>query len=176
MNNSDKRSDDFLRERRAEAALRIQAIRELERAFRKDFDAAAGFTREDSQSLDNALEALECGRFSRFLLHLLRRWDSVTKEIATGYRGNLDEFRNDMDARMILAELLEAVSGQVHEAIAERIRVDDARFMAATTPLAGNKHIWGRAAYLAGDGFWYRRMPIRMERELEEDLAEDGLT
>lgn len=68
---------------------------------------------------------------TRSATELLAAWETFVDGLATGYRFDLDEWRNDVDLRQILANAL-AADPSTAARLQERLAAADARFAAAT--------------------------------------------
>ncbi|HUA86487.1 MAG TPA: hypothetical protein VMB85_21665 [Bryobacteraceae bacterium] len=89
---------------------------------------------------------------------LLRRWREFVEQVERGYHFNLEDYRNDLDVRAILA-----LAGIEDEE-------QDARFEKMLT--ARQVRVWESAA---GDPFWDFGYPKNAGPELMEDLRSEGL-
>lgn len=91
---------------------------------------------------------------------LIARYERFVDEVEKGYRLTLDDYRNDLDLRGILAQL----------GLDEEVREADGRFRALLT---GREYrIWESAP---GDPFWDFGYPKNAAGELREDLEAEGL-
>ncbi len=91
---------------------------------------------------------------------LLRRWSQFVEQTERGYRFGLEEYRNDLDVRAILA-----LAGADEEA-----RALDERLKAQLT--STDIRVWESAA---GDPFWDFGYPKNAGPDLLEDLRVEGL-
>ncbi len=89
---------------------------------------------------------------------LLRRWREFVEQVERGYNFNLEDYRNDLDVRAILA-----LAGIEDKEL-------DARFEKMLT--AREVRVWESAA---GDPFWDFGYPKNAGPELMEDLRSEGL-
>lgn len=92
---------------------------------------------------------------------LIERWGKFVAEVERGYKFGLEDYRNDLDLRGIIAMLgLDAeVSGL------------DRRFEALL--IARDKRVWESSA---ADPFWDFGYPSNAGHQLLEDLNSEGLT
>lgn len=96
---------------------------------------------------------------------LVAGWRRFVEEVERGYRLGLEDYRNDLDLRGIIA-MLEVDSGPDGADIA---RLDE-RFRAMLT--GTGRRVWESAA---GDPFWYFGYPVNASGALEEDLKAEDL-
>lgn len=89
---------------------------------------------------------------------LLRRWREFVEQVERGYNFNLEDYRNDLDVRAILA-----LAGMEDEQL-------DARFEKMLT--AREVRVWESAA---GDPFWDFGYPKNAGPDLLADLRAEGL-
>jgi hypothetical protein len=92
---------------------------------------------------------------------LVRRWREFVEQVERGYPLGLEDYRNDLDVRAIIA-----LAG----AEDEEIRALDARFESMLT--ARTVRVWESAA---GDPFWDFGYPRNAAGDLELDLVDEGL-
>ena len=105
---------------------------------------------------------------------LVEQWRRTVSEIATGYRGDLDEYLNDMDARQILADFRAyEMNNGVHGFRPCEFDVDQAvrpQLVQARGCLWGEdnavKHGWTPAG-----NWWYFTHPRHVGERLRNDLA-----
>ena len=91
---------------------------------------------------------------------LLAKWAAFVTSVEHGYKVGLEDYRNDLDLRAILALAgLDAAA----KADDERLR----RMLTAT-----DKRVWESSA---GDPFWDFGYPKNASGELLEDLQSEGL-
>jgi hypothetical protein len=89
---------------------------------------------------------------------LVRRWRKFVDQVERGYSLGLEDYRNDLDVRAIIA-LAGIEDGEV--------RALDERFKVMLT--ATDTRVWES---LAGDPFWDFGYPKNAGAQLVEDLAE----
>jgi hypothetical protein len=89
---------------------------------------------------------------------LLHRWEEFVEQVERGYKFNLEDYRNDLDLRAILALI-----GVETEAL-------DARFEKML--IARDVRVWESAA---GNPFWDFGYPKNAGPELVHDLRAEGL-
>ena len=92
---------------------------------------------------------------------LARRWREFVEQVERGYSLGLEDYRNDLDTRAILA----LVGGETDE-----VRTLDGRFEKMLT--ARTVRVWESGA---GDPFWDFGYPKNAGEDLNEDLAAEGL-
>lgn len=92
---------------------------------------------------------------------LLRRWREFVEQVERGYPLGLEDYRNDLDLRAIIA-MAGAEDEEVH-ALDDRLRA-----MLANT----GARVWES---LAGDPFWDFGYPRNASGELLEELRAEGL-
>ena len=92
---------------------------------------------------------------------LLRRWREFVEQVERGYPLGLEDYRNDLDVRAIIA-----LAG----AEDDEMRALDERFEKMLT--ARTVRVWESAA---GDPFWDFGYPRNAGPDLEEDLRVEGL-
>ena len=110
--------------------------------------------------------------FSRFVCnggidYLLLRWSRIVAHVEEGYRGLIEEYVNDMDARRIISELLPIASDGERARVEAVIPALDERFLEVTVPV--DSCIWGAKAaadygYRPDHDWWYYRVPIDLSR------------
>jgi hypothetical protein len=91
---------------------------------------------------------------------LIDRWRKFVESIERGYKLGLEDYRNDLDLRGIIAML----------GLDSEVRDLDARLEAMLT--ARDRRIWESSA---GDPFWDFGYPRNAGAELLEDLKKEGL-
>ena len=91
---------------------------------------------------------------------LIRRWRAFVEEVERGYRFGLEDYRNDLDVRGILAIL----------SLDEHVAEEDARFENMLT--ARDRRVWESAP---GDPFWDFGYPRNASADLLRDLKSAGL-
>lgn len=91
---------------------------------------------------------------------LIERWRKFVESVERGYKFGLEDYRNDLDLRGIIAMLgLDAEVGEL-----------DRRFESMLT--AREQRVWESSA---GDPFWDYGYPSNAGGELLEDLRKEGL-
>jgi hypothetical protein len=91
---------------------------------------------------------------------LISRWNRFVEEVARGYRYGLEDYRNDLDLRGIIA--LAGLDKDVEEAD-ERLR---------TLLRDVDKRVWESGI---ADAFWDFGYPKNARGDLREDLEAEGL-
>jgi len=91
---------------------------------------------------------------------LIDRWRKFVESVEHGYKLGLEDYRNDLDLRGIIAML--GLDGDVQEL--------DRRFEAMLT--GRDKRVWETAA---GEPFWDFGYPRNAQGELLDDLKKEGL-
>lgn len=93
---------------------------------------------------------------------LLSRWREFVREVENGYRFGLEDYRNDLDLRGLIATLHLDEEPSVQEA--------DQRLKALLTD--GERRIWESGP---GDAFWDFGYPKNATGDLFADLKAEGL-
>lgn len=91
---------------------------------------------------------------------LIARWREFVAQVESGYPLGLEEYRNDLDLRTLIAVV----------GLAPRVRDEDARLRAALT--APDTEIWSSDA---PDPWWTRGYPANPGPLLIDDLRSEGL-
>ncbi|HXJ41274.1 MAG TPA: hypothetical protein VNH18_18475 [Bryobacteraceae bacterium] len=91
---------------------------------------------------------------------LIRRWRDFVSQVEAGYPLGLDEYRNDLDLRSLIAFV----------GLASRVQAEDARFRAVL--VAPDTAIWSSDA---PEAWWTRGYPGNSGPLLREDLQAEGL-
>ena len=91
---------------------------------------------------------------------LIQRWRKFVEEVERGYKLGLEDYRNDLDLRAIIA--LAGIEADVQDL--------DRKFEATLT--AREVRVWESAA---GDAFWDFGYPRNASGELLESLKAEGL-
>ena len=117
-------------------------------------------------SVDRVREYLEDNGYPRHLVEggrdgLIRRWREFVTEVEKGYRHGLEDYRNDLDLRMII-EQAKAGDSEVREL--------DERLRAMLTPL--KKRLWESGP---GKPFWDFGYPRNASGQLLRDLKLEGI-
>jgi ketosteroid isomerase-like protein len=101
---------------------------------------------------------------------LVRRWAAIVGEVAHGYELTLDDYRNDMDVRDIIAGVLPLATGTQRQAVEKQLADADRRLRDVTTV---SSSLWGDsdADGAAAERWWYFRKPRKPGRALAADLA-----
>ena len=116
----------------------------------------------------------EAGVVSRGLDGLVADWEGVAEALHRGYPlDTLDDYLNDMDARQLIDDALEAVPAAEH-ALAVRLTAADRRVRSLLVP--ARACLWGeRIAELHGWSadreWWYFMRPARPGPGLSRDLG-----
>jgi hypothetical protein len=92
---------------------------------------------------------------------LIERWGKFVAEVERGYRFGLEDYRNDLDLRGIIAML--GLDSEVSEL--------DRRFEALLT--ARDQRVWESSA---DDPFWDFGYPSNAGPEFLQDLKNEGIT
>lgn len=92
---------------------------------------------------------------------LLRKWREFVEQVERGYALGLEDYRNDLDLRAIIA-MAGAVNDEIH-ALDDRLRA-----MLTSTGV----RVWESAA---GHPFWDFGYPKNASGDLLEDLQSEGL-
>src|SRR5580698_5326115 len=91
---------------------------------------------------------------------LIERWRKFVEEVERGYKLGLEDYRNDLDLRGIIAML----------GLDEEVRDLDRRFEAMLTNR--EKRVWESSA---SDPFWDFGYPSNASARLLEDITNEGL-
>ena len=91
---------------------------------------------------------------------LIERWGKFVEQVERGYKLGLEDYRNDLDLRGIIAML----------GLDEDVRDLDKRFEAMLTDR--EERVWESSA---ADPFWDFGYPNNASRRLMEDLNNEGL-
>jgi hypothetical protein len=91
---------------------------------------------------------------------LIERWSKFVAEVERGYRFGLEDYRNDLDLRGIIAML--GLDAEVAD--------QDQRLEALLTQR--DKRVWESSA---ADPFWDFGYPSNASHQLMEDLTNEGL-
>ena len=136
-------------------------------------------TPADDHALERYLTArgLSVDARRRGLHGLVAAWESMARG-AAGYDLTLDDWRNDLDVRDIIAGALAVASTNDLRATRDALHRADALFRTATVDA-------GRALWSAEDDptdqvemdrpWWYRRRPAQPGDRLRSDLETEGL-
>lgn len=105
------------------------------------------------------------GYSSRVILggldYLLDKWERVVYSFAGEYAQSLDSYRNDMDGRRILDEILPLASAAKRDAVAGRLAAADTLFRDTVIPAP--LCIWGvNSGYDPHRHWWYFTRPPRL--------------
>jgi hypothetical protein len=91
---------------------------------------------------------------------LIERWRKFVEEVESGYRFGLEDYRNDLDVRGVIA-----LCG-----LDEQVAAEDERLEALLT--ARDHRVWESGA---GDPFWDFGYPRNAKGDLLAGLREEGL-
>jgi hypothetical protein len=94
--------------------------------------------------------------------YLLKSWEKAATHVAEGYCFGLDDFRNDMDGRQILSEVLSVATDEQKQSIESRLKAADELFIASTVESSGC--VWGKSneeqlGYSREKDWYYYRVP-----------------
>ena len=111
------------------------------------------------------------------LVGLLERWRDVVEGIEQGRDGTLDEWRDDMDLRAILAGALAAADPRERQAAALRLDDADERFRLVTLacPCVWGAEIAATNGWRAAWQWWYFRRPTLPGSALRGEMPRAGL-
>ena len=117
-------------------------------------------------STDRVREYLEDNGYPRHLVEggregLIRRWRQFVEEVEKGYKHGLEDYRNDLDLRMII-ELAGAGNAEVREL--------DERLKRMLVPL--KQRLWESGP---GKPFWDFGYPKNASANLLRDLKLEGI-
>lgn len=111
------------------------------------------------------------------LVGLLERWRDVVEGIEQGRDGTLDEWRDDMDLRDLLAGALAAADLRERQAAALRLDDADERFRLVTLacPCVRGADVATAEGWRAAWQWWYFRRPTLPGPALRAELGAAGL-
>jgi len=117
-------------------------------------------------SADRVREYLEDNGYPKHVVEggregLIRRWREFVDEVEKGYKRGLEDYRNDLDLRMII-QLAEAGDGEVREL--------DERLRKLLTPT--KQRLWESGP---GKPFWDFGYPRNASGQLLRDLKLEGI-
>lgn len=127
---------------------------------------------EERRSLKAALE--EMRRENRFapgvgLKRLLTRWTWFVDDVEAGYPLSIWDYQSDLMIRDALAEIMASTPPRFAAELLSVVGPLDDRFRAASRP---------SQPLMSGpecSGFWWSRLPLRLEGELLEGVRAEGL-
>lgn len=93
---------------------------------------------------------------------LIRSWERVVTEVEQGYDAGIEDYLNDLDGRLLIAEIVQRMPYEIRLGLMKRINLADWRFMEATTPT--NRCIWGEDVeaengWERDNEWWLYRLP-----------------
>lgn len=100
----------------------------------------------------------------------VRRWAQLVAEVEAGYALPDYEYINDVAVRDLLEDLLRGAPTELEARLREMLSPLDARFIRATWPV--DVPI---IEYREPDAFWWHRVPLLLNAELERDLRGRGV-
>jgi len=100
---------------------------------------------------------------------LLGGWSAFVTAVERGYDDSIYEYTNDLSVRDLLERVAAGAGPGLRAKLETAVAADDRRFEAATEA----------AARPLGEGvdpsrWWWRRVPVRRDGELADDLASLG--
>ncbi len=104
---------------------------------------------------------------------LVQGWEDTVESVARGYPLGLDDYLNDMDARELIEDALEAVAeGRTYEVL-DRLRFADGRMRRLL--VGAGRCLWGASIALMNgwtpeQNWWYFMQPREPGPELSGDL------
>lgn len=108
------------------------------------------------------------------LPYLVECWELFASDVERGYTMGLDEWRNDVDTREILHDVLRVAGEDDRRAWRRRVREADERVRAClvSTP----RCVWGdsnarKHGWNAGRNWWYFLVPAEPIEPLRSELA-----
>ena len=109
------------------------------------------------------------------LRDLIDQWAEFTSGLETAdYTFDLDNWRNDVDVRELILEMLPMFS---REEIGDHaLKLDQADATFKTNPRTSRRCVWGHGTqrkekWTAQKNWWYFRAPARSNGQLEDELA-----
>ncbi len=116
----------------------------------------------------------EAGVVTRGLEGLVADWESVAEALDRGYPlDTLDDYLNDMDARQLIEDALEAIPA-AEGALAMRLEVADRRVRSRLVPSRAclwGEHLAELHGWNADREWWYFMRPARPGPGLGRDLG-----
>ena len=108
--------------------------------------------------IKNALKLMGCAKHvvDGGLEYLMQAWRSLVSKLAAKYTKGIDEFRNSLDGRSILAEVLERVPAGKQAQIIAELNFLDEEFRRRTLPSETAVNSWRT------DYWWNYRYPEGM--------------
>ena len=108
---------------------------------------------------------------------LIARWERVAEECARGYRGGLDDWLDDLDARQLLFELAQEFPAGIDEPLDARLAAADASLGSVT--YTADECVWGGESarengWAAKVEWWYWCIPLDPGEELSQELGLRG--
>ncbi|MBK7875950.1 MAG: hypothetical protein IPJ77_09390 [Planctomycetes bacterium] len=105
---------------------------------------------------------------------LVAAWERTASAVAVGYEDDLDEYRNDLDARRWIDETLAELPNAASAELLTRIEAADELFRAHVE--LGPRCVWGvaiarRERWSRKRQWWYFARPLRCGEELASALA-----
>lgn len=94
-------------------------------------------------------------------------WEAFVGEVEAGYQLTIYDYRNDLDMRGQIQEVLDQLSDADRHEVEPPVREADRRFIAATREVDEVQATFDR-------GFWARRVPKKLVGELAVDLGSDS--
>jgi hypothetical protein len=91
---------------------------------------------------------------------LISRWRDFVGEVERGYTLGLEDYRNDLDIRSLIA----------FAGLSAKVEAEDARLRGMLIP--ARRDIWSTDTQ---DAFWVRGYPRNASDELRQDLEVEGL-
>ena len=109
------------------------------------------------------------------LAGLVTAWEKTAAQVRTGYPLGLDDYLNDMDARQLIDEALNAAPDVVDGAARERIAAADRVVRGALAP--GDECLWGeelarRDGWTPDHHWWYFGLPRDPGPQLRDELED----
>lgn len=99
--------------------------------------------------------------------YLVTRWRKVVDEFEMGYVGNVEDYIHDLDQREQWQEVLDALPGDLRQQVETDLDPIDARFRELTHD--DDARILRRVT-VPGRGWWWSRLPNKMNDALERTL------
>lgn len=106
---------------------------------------------------------------------LVERWEATVKAAQKGYALGLDEWRNDVDGRHLIAAAMEIAPPAQKKSAKLRVDPADAKFWKACRSFDAG--VWGadaaaREGWTAAKEWWYFLVPKKAGDALEKELAQ----
>ena len=101
---------------------------------------------------------------------LVSKWESIVKNISTGYTLDLDSYLNDIDVRQLIEEVITRIP-DVSSVLLERINAADELMRGSSKH---SKCVWGeevahKEGWTREKNWWYFRVPKKIQNQERSD-------